>query len=328
MKKSIKNDTAYAADESVQTIKKKYKQGFIYEIRKNKFLYLMTLPGILFFIIFSYLPMCGLVIAFQDFNYMKGILKSKFIGFQNFIFLFNNSDALRATFNTVYLNVLWIITGTIFSVLIAVILSEIGRKNFAKISQTIIIFPHFLSWTIISLFLLAFLSSDTGFINEITKVMGMKSIDFYTQPKYWTGILVILKLWQNAGFSSIIYTATIAGIDLDIYEAADIDGANRLQKIWYITLPMLKVTVILLTLFSIGRIFNGDFGMIYALVRDNSLLFPTTDVIDTFVFRAMRTLGDYGMSTAAGLYQSVVGFILVIISNSLARKFSPDAAIY
>ncbi len=288
----------------------------------------MTVPGILFFLLFSYVPLYGLVIAFQNFDYMKGIAGSKFIGFRNFQFLFNSPDVLRATFNTVWLNVLWIVTGTIVSVAIALMLSEVGSKAFVKVTQTVVIFPHFLSWTIIALFLLAFLNPDTGLINELLKLFGGRSVDFYSKSQYWTGILVIMKLWQNAGFSSIIYTATIAGISQDIYEAADIDGATRLQKIVFITLPMLKSTIILLTLFAVGRIFNGDFGMIYALVRDNSLLFPTTDVIDTYVFRAMRTLGDYGMSTAAGLYQSVVGFVLVVIANALARRFDPDSAIY
>lgn len=288
----------------------------------------MTVPGILFFLLFSYVPLYGLVIAFQNFDYMKGIAGSKFIGFRDFQFLFNSPDVLRATFNTVWLNVLWIVTGTIVSVAIALMLSEVGSKAFVKVTQTVVIFPHFLSWTIIALFLLAFLNPDTGLINELLKLFGGRSVDFYSKSQYWTGILVIMKLWQNAGFSSIIYTATIAGISQDIYEAADIDGATRLQKIVFITLPMLKSTIILLTLFAVGRIFNGDFGMIYALVRDNSLLFPTTDVIDTYVFRAMRTLGDYGMSTAAGLYQSVVGFVLVVIANALARRFDPDSAIY
>lgn len=311
-----------------ESVVKKQKKGFWKEILKNRQLYLLTLPAITFFIVFSYLPLGGLVIAFQDFNYVKGILGSEFVGFKNFEFLFSSGDVFTITFNTIFLNLLFIITGTIAAILLALMFSEVTNKWFAKISQGVAILPHFLSWTVVAMIATALLTTDTGFVNIILAKLGMEPISFYTEAKYWPLILVVMKIWQAAGFSSIVYTAVIAGMDPAMYEAAKIDGASRLQQIRYITLPLLRPTIVLLTLFAVGKIFYGDFGMIYAMVGDNSLLYPTTDVIDTFVYRALRQLGDMGMSTAVGLYQSIVGFFLVILSNFIAKKIDPDSGIF
>jgi putative aldouronate transport system permease protein len=323
---NIEHEKQY--EKSTKTSIKKNKHVFLKEMVRNRQLYLLTLPAIVFFIVFSYLPLGGLVIAFQDFNFVKGILGSEFVGLKNFEFLFTSGDVFKITFNTIFLNLLFIITGTISSILLALMFSEVTNKWFAKISQGVAILPHFLSWTVVAMIATALLTTDTGFVNIMLTKLGLEPISFYTEAKYWPLILVMMKIWQAAGFSSIVYTAVIAGMDPSMYEAAKIDGATRLQQIRYITLPLLKPTIVLLTLFAVGKIFYGDFGMIYALVGDNSLLFPTTDVIDTFVYRALRQLGDMGMSTAVGLYQSIVGFFLVVISNYIAKKIDEDSGIF
>lgn len=308
--------------------KTKKENAFIKEIVTNKFLYLLTLPGILFFIVFAYLPMGGLIIAFQDFKPAKGMLGSKFVGLKNFKFFFSSPDWTRVTFNTLFLNVLFIVTGLIAALAIAIMLSEIKNKIFQKVTQSVVILPHFISWTIVALFAVGLFSTDTGLINTLLKSLGMSPINFYTNPNVWPVTLVFLKLWHGAGFSSIVYLAAITGIDQEIYEAAKIDGATRVQSIFHITLPMLKSTIIVLLILGIGKIFNGDFGMIYAIVGDNSLLYPTTDVIDTYVYRALRELGDMGMSSAVGFFQSVLGFLMVIGTNKLAKRIDSDSAIF
>ena len=308
----------------------KQKRGFLFEIKSHWMLYLMTVPGIIFFSIFSYIPMGGLVMAFQNFNLVKGIFGSEFGGLNNFKFLLadgTRQTLMRVIFNTLYLNVLFIFFSTVVSVALAVIFNEVRNKKVKKVTQTLSILPYFVSWAVIALFLEGFLKADGGMLSTFLAQHGI-NISFYSDAGPWRVILVIMKIWQGAGYGAIVYIATITGMDPGIYEAAEIDGANRIQQIWYLTLPMLKPTIILMTLFSVGRIFYGDFGMIYGLVQDNSLLYATTDVIDTYVYRMLRQLNNYGMSTAVGLVQSVLGFVFVYIANKLARKFEPDSAIF
>ena len=307
---------------------KKEGSGLLYDLKHNKFLLLMLLPGILFFVVFAYLPMIGIVIAFQDFSAATGILGSKFVGFENFRFFLGSPDSFRVTFNTLFLNVLFILSSMVVSILIALMLSEVNNKWFKKGTQSLVILPHFISWAVIGLLAEAFLSSDTGFINRTLQSMGLEQISFYKDAAIWPGILTFLNIWQGAGFGSIVYLAAITGIDQEIYEAARIDGSTKLQSIWYITLPLLRSTAVLLLIMSVGKIFNGNFGMIYALVGGNTLLYPTTDIIDTYVYRQLMELGDLGMSSAVGLYQSVLGFIMVNIANWVTRKLSPDSAIF
>lgn len=308
----------------------KQKRGFLFEIKSHWMLYLMTVPGIIFFFIFSYIPMGGLVMAFQNFNLVKGIFGSEFGGLNNFKFLLadgTRQTLMRVIFNTLYLNVLFIFFSTVVSVALAVIFNEVRNKKVKKVTQTLSILPYFVSWAVIALFLEGFLKADGGMLSTFLAQHGI-NISFYSDAGPWRVILVIMKFWQGAGYGAIVYIATITGMDPGIYEAAEIDGASRIQQIWYLTLPMLKPTIILMTLFSVGRIFYGDFGMIYGLVQDNSLLYATTDVIDTYVYRMLRQLNNYGMSTAVGLVQSVLGFVFVYIANKLARKFEPDSAIF
>ncbi|MCR2804421.1 ABC transporter permease [Paenibacillus soyae] len=323
---------ALSHNKAERVVMKKKKKSFLTDVKQNFYLYLLVLPGVLYFLIFKYLPMVGVVVAFQDFNTIKGIFKSEFVGLKNFEYFFTSKDWLIVTWNTVFLNILFLFTGLFFAILIAIVLSEISSKHFKKVTQSIVILPNFISWTLVSMFVFALLSTDIGLINSILKAFGFiqegQEISFYSNPDLWVGILVALKIWKGAGFGSVIYLAAIAGIDQEIYEAAKMDGATRLQCITKITLPQLRTTVVLLTLFGIGDIFQGDLGMIYAIVGDNPNLYHTTDVIDTYVFRMLRQMNDISMSTAIGLYQSIVGLIIVFATNHLAKKYDSDSAIF
>lgn len=328
LKSRTKARQAGAAGPPAAALKKK--RGFLFELKSHWMLYLMTVPGIIFFFIFSYIPMGGLVMAFQNFNLVKGIFGSPFGGLNNFKFLLadgTRQTLLHVIFNTLFLNVLFIFFSTVASVALAVIFNEVRNKKLKKVTQTLSILPYFVSWAVIALFLEGFLKADGGMLSTFLAQHGV-NISFYSDAGPWRIILVIMKIWQGAGYGAIVYIATITGMDPGIYEAAEIDGANRIQQIWYLTLPMLKPTIVLMTLFSVGRIFYGDFGMIYGLVQDNSLLYATTDVIDTYVYRMLRQLNNYGMSTAVGLVQSVLGFVFVYFANRLARKFEPESAIF
>ncbi|AEI42393.1 ABC transporter permease [Paenibacillus mucilaginosus] len=325
-------NVALSNNKADSVVIKKKKKTFFSEIKQNFYLYLLVFPGVLFFVIFKYLPMVGIIVAFQDFNIMKGLFKSEFVGLKNFEYFFTSKDWLVVTWNTVYLNLLFLFTGLFFSILIALVLSEISSKYFKKVTQSVVILPNFISWTLVSMFVFALLSTDVGFINSVLKTLGIiqegQEINFYSNPALWTGILVVLKIWKTAGFGSVIYLAAIAGIDQEIYEAAKIDGASRMQCITKITLPQLRTTAVLMTLFGIGNIFDGDLGMIYAIVGDNPNLYETTDVIDTYVFRMLRQMNDFSMTTAIGLYQALVGFVIVYITNYFAKKYDSDSAIF
>lgn len=302
-------------------------RGGLEELWKNKALYLMALPATVWVFIFCYIPMYGILIAFKDLNFKKGIWGSEWVGLKNFQFLFNYKGVGQIFFNTIFLNILFIITGTIFSVGLALVFVEIKNKIYNKVVQTIAIFPHFVSWTVAAMFLSGIIGGS-GTLTQWIIERGGEDPNFYGSPSWWPLILCLLKIWQGAGYGTIVYVAAITGFDQGMYEAARIDGATRLQMITRITLPMLKPTIIMLTIMSIGKIFAGDFGMIYALVGDNSQLYPTTDVIDTFVYRALRQLNNMGMSTATSLFQSVVGLVLVFATNAFAKKVEPESAIF
>ena len=306
------------------------KPTLLQDIKRNKWLVALCVPAVVFFIIFAYIPMAGLYIAFVNYKPTTGIWLSQFVGLKNFEFFFTSKDWVTITTNTLYLNVLFIASSTIASVAIAIMLSEIRNKWIKKVTQSVIILPHFMSWTIVSLFSVAIIASD-GLINQIIAgVTGNtdNTIAFYNTPEVWPALLVCLRIWQGAGFGSIVYLATITGIDQEIYEAAAVEGASRWQCITRITLPLLKNTIIMLTIMSVGKIFYGDFGMIYAMVGQNTLLFPTTDVIDTYLLRAMMDNTNMGMTAAIGFVQSLLGFILVVAANSLANRVSPDSALF
>ncbi len=298
-----------------------------WELWKNKFLYILALPAMLYVFIYSYATLPYISIAFQKFNYKTGLF-SPFIGLNNFKYFFRSSWAWIVTRNTLMINFVFLIFGTLFAVLLAVVLNEIKNKKFLKITQSTMLFPFFISWVIVSYMLQGLLGTENGLVNNLLVSWGSGKISFYATPNYWYPILLILHIWKNTGYTAIIYLAAITGIDEGLYEAAYIDGATRMKRIRYITLPLLMPTVCIMTLMSIGRIFYGDFGMFYAIIRDNSSLMPIAEVIDTYVYRTFKNTGDPGLSMAIGLYQSVVGFILVFTSNKVVKKFFPEGALF
>lgn len=291
-------------------------------------LLLIALPGIIYLIINNYLPMFGVFLAFKNYDYVKGIFGSDWSGLQNFRYLFSQ-DAFIITRNTILYNIAFIILGTIAAIFVAVLMYELGERARVKVFQSSLLLPNLLSWVVLGFIGFAFLNSDTGFINNtVIRFFGGEPIAWYTTSKYWPFILILVNLWKNTGYSSIIYMAAISGIDKSIFEAGKIDGATKVQQILHITLPMLKSTVIIMTLMAIGRIFYSDFGLFYQVPMNSGALYEVTQTIDTYVYRGLMELNDVGMSAAAGLYQSVVGFILVITANSIVRKVDSDNALF
>lgn len=289
-------------------------------------LILMMLPGLIYLLINNYLPMYGLTIAFRRLDYSKGILKSPFVGFENFEFLFKTKDAWIMIRNTVAYNVVFILLGIVVAVAIALMMTEIGKMRIAKVIQPIICFPNMVSIVVISYLVYAFFGSN-GFVNNSILGPG-NSIAWYKEAKYWPTILTIVHFWQVAGYSSIIYIATISGIDTGLYEAARLDGASRWQQICKITLPLIKPTIILMLLMSVGRIFNSDFGLFLQVPMNSGMLYDTTQTIDTYSYRALMQLNDVSKSSATGVFQSVIGFVLVLISNLIVRHVDKDSALF
>lgn len=292
-------------------------------------LFLLMIPGLAYLIINNYLPMFGMIIAFKDINYAKGILGSDWIGFKNFEYLFKTTDAYIITRNTILYNVLFILINTIGAIATAILLNEVRKKFFQRFYQSIIILPHLISMVIVSYLVYAMLSSDTGFINKtILPIFGMDNISWYSEKQYWPYILTIVNIWKGVGFLSVVYLASIISIDPEYYEAATLDGASRWQQIRTITIPLIVPVITMMTLLAIGRIFYSDFGLFYQVPMDSGVLAETTNVIDTYVYRALMNLGDVGMSSAAGVYQSIVGFVLVIVSNYIVRKYNKENALF
>ena len=292
-------------------------------------LLLMTVPGMLYLFINNYIPICGLFIAFKDIDYSKGIFKSDWNGFENFKYLFRTEDAFIITRNTILYNLTFIILIVVICVAVAVMLSEVSKKFMMKFYQTALLLPHLISIIIIAYIAYAFLNSDTGFINHsIQEAMGRDPVNFYADPKYWPFILVIVQVWKTMGYTSIIYFSAILGIDRSLYEAAVVDGAGKMKQIFYITLPLLRPTIITMVLMNVGRIFYSDFGLFLQVPMNQGALFNVTNTIDTYVYRALLLNNDIGMASAAGLYQSIVGFLLVLGANLLVRKMDPENALF
>ncbi len=287
-------------------------------------LLLLCLPAIVFLFIFNYIPMGGLIIAFKDFRIDKGFWGSEWIGLKNFEFFFKSETAWRVTRNTVCYNAVFIISGLIFSLILAILLYEITNKFFVKVYQTLMFVPYFLSWVVVSCILFSLIDPKLGFLNRLIASVGIQPPDWYFDPKWWPAIFILMNLWKGLGYSTVIYYAAIIGINQEYYEAAKIDGANKFQTIKNITIPFLMPLICMLTLISIGRIFNANFDMFFNLPKDNGLLYSTCDVIDTYVYRALKVTGDTGMAMAAGFYQSIVGFILVLGSNYIVGKINDE----
>ncbi|MGG1637668.1 sugar ABC transporter permease [Paenibacillus sp. FSL A5-0031] len=295
----------------------------------NKTLLIMCLPAIAFFLIFAYLPMPGLYLAFINYNYSDGIFKSPFVAFDNFRFLVMNGDLWRLSFNTVAYNLVFIVLGNVMQIFVAILLNEIRRKWFKKITQTLMFLPHFISAVLIGLIAYNILSYDYGLLNSLLESLGMEPVKTYSDPKIWPFIIVLTYLWQSTGYGSIIYFAAIMGLDNEIIEASEIDGANAFQRIIYIVLPWLKPTFIILMLFSLGGILKGNFGLFFNLVgANNTALYPTTDIIETYVFRALMTNFNFSLGSAVSLYQSLFGFVVVLTANWLVKKASPENSLF
>lgn len=286
-------------------------------------LYIMFLPGALYLILNNYIPMSGLIIAFKRVNWNKGILGSDWAGLNNFTYLFKTKEALNITRNTLLYNLAFIVIGTVIAITVAILLNEIASSFMKKTYQTIILLPYLISIVVVSYLVFAMLSSETGFVNH-TILAGKDPISWYTEPKYWPAILILVHTWKTFGYNCILYYATLVGIDRGYYEAAVIDGANRWQQIRHITLPCLTPTIITLTLMSIGKIFYSDFGLFYQVPMDSGPLYDVTNTIDTYVYRGLVRLNDVGMSSAAGFYQSIVGFVLVLLANWSVKKIGGE----
>ncbi|WMT41329.1 ABC transporter permease subunit [Paenibacillus sp. D2_2] len=307
-----------------QSITGKRKKG-----RKSGMLLLMMLPGIIYLIINNYLPMFGVVIAFKDYNYTKGIFGSDWVGFKNFEYLFKTLDAFVITRNTILYNGAFIILNLFIAVGLAILLNEVKQRFLSRFYQSVVLLPYLISMVIIGYLVFAVLSMDNGLLNKsILPMLGLSEISWYSEAKYWPYILTFVHTWKSSGYLCVIYLAAIIGIDQEYYEAATIDGAGKWRQIRSITFPLIMPVVTVMTLLQIGRIFYSDFGLFYQVPLNTGALQSTTNVIDTYVYRALMTTGDIGMSSAAGLYQSLVGFLLVFISNYVVKKLSRDNALF
>lgn len=303
-------------------------QSFCKEIKRNRVLFLMLMPVVLYLFVFCYIPMPGVYIAFVNYNINKGIFGSQFVGFRNFHFLILNGDLWRITRNTLLYNIVFLLLGNLIQMIFAIMTAEVASKWFKKTSQAIILLPTFMSMVIVGVFAYNMLNYNYGFVNSLFVSMGLPRFDFYSSPGVWKYIIVAFKLWAGTGYGMIIYLATITGFSQEIYEAAYIDGANNWKKIRYITLPMLRPTFILLCLFSLGGILKGSFDLFYNLIGNNSVLYPQTDIIDTYVFRSLMGQFNFSLGSAVGFYQSFFGLILVLAVNLLIRKVEPESALF
>ena len=291
--------------------------------------YLLMLPGILYFIVNNYIPMFGIIIAFKNLNFKKGIFGSDWCGFDNFKFLFSSGNAWQMTRNTLAYNIAFIILGMIIPITVAILMNEIRSKIANRVFQTLILLPYLMSWVVVSYLAYAFLGAESGFINaSILAPLGKAKIDFYQNPTWWPLIIIFVQQWKSLGFGMILYYSAILGISDDYYEAAKLDGATKMQQIRYITLPMLKSTVITLFILNVGKIFYSDFGLFYQVPRNQGMLYGVTQTVDTYVYNALMVQNNYGMSSAASVFQSVIGCILVVTANQIIKKISAEDAMF
>jgi putative aldouronate transport system permease protein len=293
-------------------------------------LVILAAPAVVLLVVFAYGPMAGLVVAFQDFNVADGVFGSPWAGLKNFEFFFTSGQAGRIMWNTLFLNVLFLAATLGAGILLALMLNEIRGRVTKRFFQSVIFVPYFVSPIVVSIFLQAFLAGPGGrggLVNDLLSMFALPELSWYTVPGPWPWILTVVKVWQLGGYMSVIFLAAITAIPEEVYEAGVIDGASRAQMALRITTPLLKPTAAILLVLGVGRIFYGDFGTIYAIVGDNGTLFATTDVIDTYVFRALRTFGDFGTTAAIGLFQSVIGFVLVVIATLVQRRYARETSI-
>ncbi len=309
-------------------MKREKAPGLVREVLRNSTLYLMFLPVALYFVLFSYLPMAGIVVAFKEFDYRGGILFSPWNGLDNFRFFFLSGKALSVTLNTFRFNLVFLVCYMLVSLMTAIMISEIRSRWFRKTAQTLMFLPYFISWVVASAFVYNLLSSDYGMVNSLLKSIGARQIDIYSNPRVWNVLLPVLYTWKWVGFGSVLYLAAISAIDPALYEAATIDGASIVRKTLAITLPLLRPTIITLVLLGIGRILRGEFDMFYNLIGNNGLLIDSTDIIDTLVFRSLVGTQDFGMASAAAFYQSVLCFVIIIAVNAVVKRVERENALF
>ncbi len=297
-------------------------------LSKYGILFLMTVPGMAYMLINNYVPMSLLFIAFKDVSFSKGFIDSPWNGIDNFKFLFRSPDFWTITKNTILYNLVFLVLNMVLAILVAVFLAGVKNKLMLRSYQSLIMLPHLMSMVIVSYIVFALLSTETGLVNKILATFGMKSISWYSQPQYWPYILTIVNIWHKVGYITIIYLAAILGIDQELFDSAALDGASKFQQLIYVTLPSIKETIIVMALLNIGKIFSSDFGLFYQVPMNSGPLFKTTNVITTYIYRAFLIDSNVGMSSAAGLYQSLVGFVLVLATNLIIRKIDKESALF
>lgn len=290
--------------------------------------YLMALPGLAYLIINNYLPMPGLWLAFTKVNFRKGIFGGEFVGLDNFEFLFATNDAFIIFRNTIGYNLIFLVLGPVLAITAAILLNNVRQAYMKKAYQTIILLPHLISMVVVSYLVYALLNTDVGLMNKMIEAFSGEGVKWYSSPQYWPFILVLVNQWKGIGFSSIIYLSSIVGISNDYYEAAELDGCSKWQQIRYITLPLLKPTVVTMTILGLGGIFRSDFGLFYQVPLNQGPLISVTQTLDTYVLRGLMSLGNLGMSAAAGFFQSVVGFATIVTANAVVKKISAENALY
>ena len=312
--------------------KKGKKTGALARLKANKELLLLSMPGAVWFFLFAYLPLFGVLVAFKQYRlsggFFESLITSKFVGLENFKFLFSSGDAWLIVRNTVLYNACFIVLGIVLPVIVALMLNELRNKGMAKIYQSSMFLPYFLSWVVVSYCVYAFLSPEKGYFNMLIQQFGGEGISWYTEAAFWPFIIIFMSQWKGIGYNTVVYLASICGIDKTYYEAAVIDGATKWQQIRYITLPLLRPVVLILLIMAVGGIFKADFGLFYQLPRDSGPLYPVTNVLDTYIFRALKTNGEIGMSSAAALFQSTGGFILILVANKLVAKVDKENALF
>ncbi len=308
--------------------KRKSDLTFMQKVVRNRVLLFMCLPAVIFFFMFNYMPLPGIYVAFVKYNYRDGIFGSKFIGLDNFKFLATSGQLWTLTKNTILYNLAFIILGNMLAVFVAILLNEMQSKWFKKVSQTILFLPYFISQVLVGLLVFNLLNYDTGFVNGILSNLGLERWQPYSDPNVWPVLMVVIYLWQQTGYNSVVYFASIMGIDGEMMEAAKVDGANGFQRIRYIILPSLKPTIVILLLFALGGIVKGNFGLFYNIVGSNPILYPTTDIIETFVYRSTVQSFNFSTASAVGFYQSVVGFVIVMTVNYIVKKIEPDYSLF
>lgn len=312
--------------------KNKEKDGMLPRLKRNKELLLLSMPGAIWFLLFAYLPLFGILVAFKKFrlsgNFFESLWNSEFVWFENFKFLFSSGDAWIVLRNTILYNLTFIILGIVLPVIVALVLNELRNKAMVKVYQSSMFLPYFLSWVVVSYCLFAFLNPEKGYLNGVLQQFGKEGVSWYTEKSFWPFIIIFMSQWKGIGYNTVVYLASICGIDQTYYEAASLDGASKWQQVKYITLPLLKPVITILLIMSIGGIFKADFGLFYQLPKDSGPLYPVTNVLDTYIFRALQTNGELGMSSAAALFQSTVGFVLIMIANKIVSKIDSENALF